>query len=88
MSNCTFVRQFVLSKLQIHKIIHAWPEKKHTVACSIQWLDQLLQCPSLFFNFFFNIISCLVGLFKHWEGVLLMHMNAILCLTCSFQGFI
>lgn len=82
MSNCTFVRQLVLSKLQIHKIIHARPEKKETVACSIKWPDQLLQC-----SLFFFLICCLVGLFKQWGEVLLMHMNAILCLTCSFQGF-
>lgn len=35
-SNCAFVRLLGLSKLQIYKIIYAWPEKEEVIACSIK----------------------------------------------------
>lgn len=72
-SNCTFVRQLVLPKLQVLKITHARPEKKTLHAVS-DGLTSFHWSFSLYFFFFFSPFS--------------FFFFPLLSLICSLAGFL
>lgn len=90
-SNCAFVRLLGLSKLQIYKIIYAWPEKEEVIACSIKWPDRHLQCPCVVFGLFFGFVVlfdflfvCLLACFLFWS-LLLFCFGVFVCFVlCCF----